>query len=127
MLRGKPFMRSLADDERLKLTLSQACTYCGSWDDLSVDHLISKKLGDRITARTWSGSADRGLEALSFPCRGTVWHSPTDRSHLNQVSSRSRACRSAMIFGSASGDGPGSCAGGGHGEARWGNNEIRKH
>ena len=45
LLLGKPFMRSLADDERLKLTLPLACTYCGSRDDLSVDHLISKKRG----------------------------------------------------------------------------------
>ena len=45
LLLGKPFMRSLADDERLKLTLPLACTYCGSRDDLSVDHLISKKTG----------------------------------------------------------------------------------
>src|SRR3954451_1542411 len=45
LLLRKPFMRSLADDERLKMTLPQSCSYCGSRDDLSVDHLISKKRG----------------------------------------------------------------------------------
>lgn len=36
---------SLADDERLKLIIPQACCYCGSRDNLSVDHLISRKKG----------------------------------------------------------------------------------
>lgn len=35
----------LADDERLKMLLPQACCYCGSRDHLSVDHLISTKRG----------------------------------------------------------------------------------
>lgn len=36
---------SLADDERLKMVLPQACCYCGSRDYLSIDHLIPTKRG----------------------------------------------------------------------------------
>jgi hypothetical protein len=36
---------ALADDERLKMVLPQACCYCGSGDSLSVDHLIPTKRG----------------------------------------------------------------------------------
>lgn len=35
----------LADDERLKMVLPQACCYCGSRNHLSVDHLIPTKRG----------------------------------------------------------------------------------
>lgn len=35
----------LVEDEKLKLTLPQACCYCGSKDLLSADHLISTKRG----------------------------------------------------------------------------------
>ena len=35
----------LADDERLKMVLPQACCYCGSRDYLSADHLIPTKRG----------------------------------------------------------------------------------
>lgn len=35
----------LAEDERLKMLLPQACCYCGSRDHLSVDHLIPTKRG----------------------------------------------------------------------------------
>lgn len=37
----------LADDERLKMVLPQACCYCGSRESLSVDHLISTKKGGK--------------------------------------------------------------------------------
>lgn len=37
----------LADDERLKMILPQACCYCASRDHLSVDHLIPIKKGGR--------------------------------------------------------------------------------
>lgn len=39
----------LADDERLKMVLPQACCYCGSSEFLSVDHLIPTKRGDSNT------------------------------------------------------------------------------
>lgn len=35
----------LADDERLKMILAQACCYCGSCDHLTADHLIPTKKG----------------------------------------------------------------------------------
>jgi hypothetical protein len=35
----------LADDERLKMILPQACCYCGSREFLAADHLIPKKRG----------------------------------------------------------------------------------
>lgn len=37
----------LADDERLKMILPQACCYCASQDHLSVDHLIPTKKGGK--------------------------------------------------------------------------------
>ena len=39
----------LADDERLKMILPQACCYCGSRESLSVDHLIPTKRGGANT------------------------------------------------------------------------------
>ena len=39
----------LADDERLKIILPQACCYCGSRESLSADHLIPTKLGGANT------------------------------------------------------------------------------
>ena len=36
---------ALADDERLKMILPQACCYCGSRDELTADHLIPRKVG----------------------------------------------------------------------------------
>lgn len=38
-------MASLYQDERLKMTLPQACYYCGSTSKLSVDHLIPRIKG----------------------------------------------------------------------------------
>ena len=42
LLSGTMSMRSLYDDERLKMTMPQACYYCGSTVALSVDHLIPR-------------------------------------------------------------------------------------
>jgi len=39
----------LADDERLKMLLPQACCYCGSKDKLEADHLIPTKRGGANT------------------------------------------------------------------------------
>lgn len=46
LCKGTMKIGPIADDERLKLTLPQACAYCGSREHLSVDHLISRKKGD---------------------------------------------------------------------------------
>lgn len=48
----------LADDERLKMVLPQACCYCGSREYLSVDHLIP----------TTRGGANAG-DNLVWACR----------------------------------------------------------
>lgn len=42
---GTMHIGPLADDERLKMIIPQACSYCGSRDYLTADHLIPKKLG----------------------------------------------------------------------------------
>lgn len=46
----------LADDERLKLVLPQACCYCGDKNHLAVDHLIPRKRGglDKGDNMVWS-------------------------------------------------------------------------
>jgi hypothetical protein len=45
LLNGRMAMRSLYDDERLKMTFAQACYYCGSTEHLCVDHLIPRLRG----------------------------------------------------------------------------------
>ncbi|MSR32075.1 MAG: HNH endonuclease [Gemmataceae bacterium] len=40
---------SLVEDERLKMVLPQACSYCGGRDRLSVDHLFASDRGGRDT------------------------------------------------------------------------------
>ena len=45
LLSGKVAMRSLYDDERLKMTIPQACCYCGSTRNLAVDHLVPRIRG----------------------------------------------------------------------------------
>jgi len=42
---GNLHFRSLYDDERVKLKYNGACCYCGSSDPLSLDHLLSRRLG----------------------------------------------------------------------------------
>lgn len=41
---------SIADDERLKMILPQACHYCGSQNKLSIEHLIPKVKGGADSA-----------------------------------------------------------------------------
>lgn len=43
-------MRSMYDDERLKMTAPQACYYCGATDDLTIDHLIPRIRGGQDDA-----------------------------------------------------------------------------
>jgi hypothetical protein len=42
---GTMVMGPLADDERLKLVLPQACAYCGSRERLAADHVVPRHLG----------------------------------------------------------------------------------
>ena len=43
--RGTMNTGSLVEDDRLKMILPQACSYCGERDNLSVDHLIARAKG----------------------------------------------------------------------------------
>lgn len=45
LITGKISMRSIFDDERLKMTLPQICVYCGSREKLAIDHMIPKLVG----------------------------------------------------------------------------------
>ena len=45
LIDGTMRMRSLYDDERIKMTAPQACYYCGDADRLCADHLIPKMRG----------------------------------------------------------------------------------
>jgi hypothetical protein len=45
LVSGKMSFRSLIDDERLKMVLPQACSYCGDLQQLCVDHLIPRVKG----------------------------------------------------------------------------------
>jgi hypothetical protein len=47
--KGSMQLGSLADDERLKMILPQACCYCASRDHLSIDHLIPRSRGGADT------------------------------------------------------------------------------
>ncbi|MBU1241474.1 HNH endonuclease [Myxococcota bacterium] len=42
---GTMSVRSLYDDEKLRMKVPQACYYCGSRESLSLDHLVAKKMG----------------------------------------------------------------------------------
>lgn len=44
---GEMDVASLADDEKLKLRLPQACVYCGCCTGLSVDHLVASSRGGK--------------------------------------------------------------------------------
>lgn len=45
LMDGKMNIRDLLYDEKLKMKLPQACSYCGSKDNLSADHMIPKMRG----------------------------------------------------------------------------------
>ena len=45
LVSGRMSMRSLYDDERIKMTVPQACYYCGAEGNLAVDHLIPRIRG----------------------------------------------------------------------------------
>jgi len=65
-------MGSIADDERLKMILPQACHYCGKSEKLSIDHLIPTAHGgqDRAENFVWAcqscNSAKRDTDMLDW-------------------------------------------------------------
>lgn len=72
LLSGKIAMRSLYDDERLKMTAPQACYYCGAKDSLTVDHLIPRIRGgpDDANNLIWAcrscNSSKQGRDMLAW-------------------------------------------------------------
>jgi 5-methylcytosine-specific restriction endonuclease McrA len=69
---GAMSMRSLYDDERLKLTTAQACCYCGATAHLVVDHLVPRIRGgpDEADNLVWAcrtcNSSKQGRELLAW-------------------------------------------------------------
>jgi hypothetical protein len=55
---GKMNMRSIFDDEKIKLQTGSICNYCGSNEKLALDHIFPQKLGGKDDA-----------ENLVFACR----------------------------------------------------------
>lgn len=55
---GTMNMRTIFDDEKIKLNTGQICNYCGSKDNLALDHIFPKKYGGLDNA-----------ENLIFACR----------------------------------------------------------
>ncbi len=57
----------LAEDERLKMVLPQACCYCGSTEKLAADHLIPRKRGgpDRGDNLVWACRACNSSKGAS--------------------------------------------------------------
>jgi len=72
LVSGEMSMRSLFHDERLKMTLPQACYYCGSNDNLAVDHLIPRIKGgaDEADNLIWAcrscNSSKQGRDMLEW-------------------------------------------------------------
>ncbi len=72
LISGKMSMRSLYDDERIKMTAPQACYYCGSTVNLAVDHLIPKIRGgpDEADNLVWAcrpcNSSKQGRDLLAW-------------------------------------------------------------
>lgn len=55
---GTMNMRTIFDDEKIKLQTGQICNYCGSKENLALDHIFPKTLGGKDDA-----------ENLIFACR----------------------------------------------------------
>ncbi len=55
---GTMNIRSIFDDEKIKLTSGQICNYCGALDNLALDHIFPRKYGGEDNA-----------DNLIFACR----------------------------------------------------------
>jgi hypothetical protein len=55
---GTMNMRSIFDDEKIKLQTGQICNYCGSAENLALDHIFPKRYGGKDNA-----------ENLIFACK----------------------------------------------------------
>jgi len=47
LLTGTMNIRTLFDDEKVKLSLGTKCNYCNSTDHLTLDHILAQKLGGK--------------------------------------------------------------------------------
>jgi len=47
LLTGSMNIRTLFDDEKIKLSIGTKCNYCNSTDKLSLDHILAQKLGGK--------------------------------------------------------------------------------
>ncbi len=47
LVEGAMNIRTLFDDEKIKLLSGQKCSYCASIENLSLDHIFSKKMGGK--------------------------------------------------------------------------------
>jgi 5-methylcytosine-specific restriction endonuclease McrA len=102
LLSGRMSIRSLYDDERLKMVLPQACAYCGSRENLSLDHLIPRSRGakDESDNLVWAcrscNSSKRNRDFLQWMSSQDVFPSIyVLRRYLKIVALR---CESLGIF-----------------------------
>jgi len=58
---GTMNMRSIFDDEKVKLQTGQVCNYCGSTEKLALDHIFPQKYGGQDNA-----------ENLIFACKSVI-------------------------------------------------------
>ncbi|WP_304511685.1 HNH endonuclease [Desulfobacula sp.] len=47
LIEGSMNIRTIFDDEKIKLLLGNKCSYCGSTENLALDHIFSKKMGGK--------------------------------------------------------------------------------
>lgn len=48
---GTMNMRTIFDDEKIKIQTGGICNYCGSIEKLSLDHIFPQKLGEKMMQR----------------------------------------------------------------------------
>jgi hypothetical protein len=76
---GSMNVASLAEDERMKMNYPQACCYCGTTEQLSIDHLIPTKRGgaDSADNLVWAcrpcNSAKGATDVLEWYARKQVF------------------------------------------------------
>lgn len=47
LITGSMNIRTIFDDEKIKLTIGTKCNYCNSIDNLALDHILAQKLGGK--------------------------------------------------------------------------------
>ena len=49
LIEGSMNIRTIFDDEKIKLLSGSKCSYCGATENLALDHIFAKKLGGKDT------------------------------------------------------------------------------